>query len=61
MADQAVEAGIEVRLVTLQELAELVRTGAFTLQLHIGTLMLAGLRGFIDLTAFGPMPSETPR
>lgn len=57
-AGQAVEAGIEVRLVTLAELADLIRTGAFTLQLHIGTLMLAGMRGFIDLAALGPLPGD---
>jgi len=47
------ETGIEVKLVTLQELGDLIRTGTFTLQLHIGALMLAGLRGFIDFRAFG--------
>lgn len=61
IADRAVEAGIEVRLVTLPELADLIRAGTFTLQLHIGTLVLAGLRGFIDLTAFGPLPAGVPR
>jgi ADP-ribose pyrophosphatase len=46
------EAGIEVKLVGPAELADLIRAGTFTLQLHIGALMLAGMRGFIDLAAF---------
>jgi len=46
------EAGIDVKLVSLAELADLIRAGTFTLQLHIGALMLAGMRGFIDLRAF---------
>ncbi len=50
--DAAIEPGIEVRLVTPEELAALIRSGEFTLQLHIGTLLLAGMRGFIDLAAF---------
>lgn len=49
---QPAEAGIAVRLVSPAELADLIRAGAFTLQLHIGALMLAGMRGFIDLRAF---------
>lgn len=51
---RAAEAGIETRLVSPRELTDLILSGTFTLQLHIGTLMLAGLRGFIDLGAFGP-------
>ena len=52
-ADNApVEAGIEVKLVTPEELSDLIRAGTFTLQLHIGALLLAGMHGFIDLTAF---------
>ena len=43
------ETGIEVKLVTPAELGELILNGEFTLQLHIGALLLAGLRGFIDL------------
>jgi ADP-ribose pyrophosphatase len=46
------EPGIEVRLVTPTELTSLIRGGAFVLQLHIGALMLAGMRGHIDLAAF---------
>jgi ADP-ribose pyrophosphatase len=47
------EEGIEARLVSPPDLAGLIRTGEFVLQLHIGALMLAGMRGFIDLAAFG--------
>lgn len=46
------EAGIEVKLVSPAELAELIRSGAFSLQVHLGALMLAGMRGFIDFRAF---------
>lgn len=46
------EAGIEVKLVSPAELAGLIRAGAFTLQLHIGALMLAGMRGFLDFRLF---------
>jgi len=45
------EAGIEVRLVTPSELGMLILSGEFTLQLHVGALLLAGLRGFVDLGA----------
>ena len=48
----AIEAGIEVRLVTPAELGALVRSGEFELQLHLGALMLAGLGGHIDLAGF---------
>jgi ADP-ribose diphosphatase len=43
------ETGIAVKMVTPAELAEMILTGEFVLQLHIGALLLAGLRGFIDL------------
>jgi 8-oxo-dGTP pyrophosphatase MutT (NUDIX family) len=49
---QGVEAGIELNLVSPSELSAMIYSGEFTLQLHIGALMLAGMRGFIDLTAF---------
>jgi ADP-ribose pyrophosphatase len=45
------EAGIELKLVSPAELADLILKGEFVLQLHIGALLLAGLRGFIDLGA----------
>ncbi|HMJ43475.1 MAG TPA: NUDIX hydrolase [Pseudolabrys sp.] len=51
--DAISEAGIELRLVTPAELAALIRSGDFTLQLHIGALLLAGMAGHIDLAAFG--------
>jgi 8-oxo-dGTP pyrophosphatase MutT (NUDIX family) len=50
--DATVEAGIEVKLVTPAELAAMIKSGEFTLQLHIGALMLAGMRGYLDLAAF---------
>jgi len=43
------EAGIELKLVTPAELGGLILSGEFVLQLHIGALLLAGMRGFIDL------------
>lgn len=46
------EPGIDVRLVTPAELADLIRAGSFVLQLHLGALLLAGLRGHIDLAGF---------
>ena len=48
------EAGIELKLVTPAELGGLILSGEFTLQLHIGALLLAGLRGFIDLGTLKP-------
>jgi len=47
------EAGIEVKLVTPKELASLILSGEFILQLHIGAILLAGLRDHIDLGGFG--------
>jgi hypothetical protein len=38
--------------VTPAELAGLIRSGEFVLQLHIGAILLAGLAGHIDLAAF---------
>src|SRR5471030_428316 len=48
------ETGIELRLVTPEGLRALILAGEFDLQLHIGALLLAGMRGFLDLGAFGP-------
>lgn len=48
---QGSEPGINVKLVTLTGLGHLIRTGEFVLQLHIGALLLAGLRGHLDLGA----------
>ena len=49
--DPPSEPGIELKLVSPAELADLILSGEFVLQLHIGALLLAGLRGFIDLGA----------
>jgi ADP-ribose pyrophosphatase len=46
------EQGIEVKLVTPHELASLILSGDFISQLHVGALLLAGLRGHLDIAAF---------
>lgn len=46
------EAGIDARLVSPPELGALIRSGEFTLQLHIGALMLAALHGHLNVAAF---------
>ena len=43
------EVGIELKLVTPQELAALILASEFVLQMHIGALLLAGVRGHLDL------------
>jgi ADP-ribose pyrophosphatase len=43
------EEGIAVQLTSLPDLVSLISSGDFVSQLHIGTLMQATLRGFIDL------------
>jgi ADP-ribose diphosphatase len=48
-AAQPAEPGIVLKLVSPAELAGLILSGEFVLQLHIGALLLAGLRGHIDL------------
>jgi ADP-ribose diphosphatase len=45
------ETDIDMRLVTPTELGQLILSGEFVLQLHIGALLLAGMRGFVDLAA----------
>ena len=47
-----IEPGIELKLVSPAQLAELILTRQFVLQLHIGTVLLAALHGYIDLNAF---------
>jgi 8-oxo-dGTP pyrophosphatase MutT (NUDIX family) len=47
------ETNIDVKLVTPRELGALILSGEFVLQLHVGALLLAGLRGFVDLAALG--------
>jgi ADP-ribose pyrophosphatase len=51
-AGRSIEQGIELRLATPAEIAGLIRSGEFVLQLHVGVLLLAGLHGHIDLGAF---------
>lgn len=53
-----IEAGIELKLVSTNELATLILSKEFVLQLHIGALMLAGMYGYIDLSAFRQSPSS---
>lgn len=43
------EPGMTVELVTARELVRMIKAGEFVSQLHIGSLMLAELYGFIDL------------
>jgi ADP-ribose pyrophosphatase len=50
------EAGIELKLVTPDELAALILAREFVLQLHIGALLLAGMHGHIDLRNFRRVP-----
>ena len=47
----ATEPDIDVKLVTPAELADMIRRTEFTLQLHIGAILLAGLAGYLDLGA----------
>ena len=47
--DRRPEKGIEVRLITPAELAQLIKTGEFPSLLHIATLFLAERHSFIDL------------
>ena len=51
-AGKKTETAIELKLVMPKELAALILAGEFVLQLHIGAILLAGLRGYIDLGAF---------
>jgi ADP-ribose pyrophosphatase len=43
------EPGIGVKLVTATELVEMIKSGDFVSQLHLGSLLLAELRSFITL------------
>jgi ADP-ribose pyrophosphatase len=54
------ERGIDLKLVTTEQLAKLITTGEFVLQLHIGALLLAGLHGYIDLEDFQGRRLSTP-
>jgi ADP-ribose pyrophosphatase len=55
---QVTEAGIEQKLVTPRELGELILSGEFVLQLHVGAIMVAGMRGYIDLAGFSAPSTE---
>jgi ADP-ribose pyrophosphatase len=46
------EVGMECRLVTPAELAGMILDGRFNSQLHLGSLLQAGLHGHLDLSAF---------
>ncbi len=50
--DAQPESGIELKLVSAHALATLIRSGEFVLQLHIGAVMLAAMRGHIDPAPF---------
>jgi ADP-ribose pyrophosphatase len=49
---EVAERKIEHKLVSPAQLAEQILAGEFVLQLHIGAVLLAGLRGYLDLRAF---------
>ena len=49
---ETIEAGLELMFVNPPQLAKLIADGEFILQLHIGALLLAGMHGYIDLSAF---------
>jgi 8-oxo-dGTP pyrophosphatase MutT (NUDIX family) len=48
-ADFVSEPGIGVKLVTAAELVEMIKSGGFVSQLHLGSLLLAELKSFIKL------------
>ena len=52
------EPGIAVETVTARELVHMIKAGEFVSQLHIGSLMLAQLYGFIDLPRRKPRSSR---
>jgi ADP-ribose pyrophosphatase len=47
----AAEPDIELKLVTPKELARLILAGEFVLQLHVGAVLLAVMRGHLDLAS----------
>jgi ADP-ribose pyrophosphatase len=49
VSDFVPEPGLSVRLVTAAELVDMIKSGAFVSQLHLGALMLAQVRSFISL------------
>ncbi len=55
------EPGIVVEAVTARDLVRMIKAGEFISQLHIGSLMLAELYGFIDLPRRKPRSSARKR
>ena len=47
------ERGVEARLASPAEVADLIRSGAFVSQLHLGALYLAQIRGYLALPPIG--------
>lgn len=58
--DAPSEPGLTVKLVDAAELGAMIRSGAFTLQLHAGTVLLAALRGLIGFDALMPPGAQPP-
>jgi ADP-ribose pyrophosphatase len=58
--EKKTEADIELKLVMPAELARLIVSSEFVLQLHIGTILLAGLAGHLDLSAFRSPGKDGP-
>jgi 8-oxo-dGTP pyrophosphatase MutT (NUDIX family) len=54
-ADFQPEIGLELNLVSLDELAQLIGTGSFVSQLHLGALLLAELHSFVQLPRRSPL------
>jgi 8-oxo-dGTP pyrophosphatase MutT (NUDIX family) len=57
----APEPGLSVRLVRPDELVRLIRAGEFISQLHVGSLMLAELHGFLGLPRRAVKPGKAAR
>jgi hypothetical protein len=51
VADFKPEPGLTVALKTPAELAAMIKADGFVQQLHLGTLMMAELKGFLKLPA----------
>jgi ADP-ribose pyrophosphatase len=43
--------GLAIKLVTTQELLQLIAAGEFSSQLHLGTLLLAQMNDLLDLNS----------
>jgi ADP-ribose diphosphatase len=57
---QVTESGIEAKLVTPAELTSMILAAEFVLQIHIGAILLAGMKGHIDLGDFRPAAKTRP-